>query len=77
MKRLPKIPAIGMPEARTLAPCREGMFPAGRSRHLSNSAAAGAILLATGILENNPISIVIAALFLPFLSQVLALSFGL
>lgn len=40
-------------------------------------AAAGAILLATGIIENNPISIVVAALFLPFLSQVLALSFGL
>ena len=33
-------------------------------------AAAGAILLATGIIENNPISIVVAALFLPFLSQV-------
>ena len=39
-------------------------------------AAAGAILLATGILENNPIAIVVAALFLPFLSQVLAISFG-
>ncbi len=40
-------------------------------------AAAGAILLATGIIDNNPIAIVVAALFLPFLSQVLALSFGL
>jgi hypothetical protein len=39
-------------------------------------AAAGAILLATGIIENNPISIVVAALFLPFLAQVLAVSFG-
>jgi hypothetical protein len=40
-------------------------------------AAAGAVLLATGIIENNPIAIVVAALFLPFLSQVLAISFGL
>jgi hypothetical protein len=39
-------------------------------------AAAGAILLATGIIEDNPIAIVVAALFLPFLSQVLAVSFG-
>jgi hypothetical protein len=39
-------------------------------------AAAGAILLATGIVEDNPIAIVVAALFLPFLSQVLAISFG-
>ena len=39
-------------------------------------ALAGAILLAYGMLENNPITIVVAALFLPFLSQVLALSFG-
>jgi hypothetical protein len=39
-------------------------------------AAAGAILLATGIVEDNPIAIVVAALFLPFLSQVLAVSFG-
>lgn len=37
---------------------------------------AGAVLLAYGMLENNPITIVVAALFLPFLSQVLALSFG-
>ncbi len=37
---------------------------------------AGAILLAYGMLENDPITIVISALFLPFLSQVLALSFG-
>ena len=39
-------------------------------------AAAGALLLATGVVENNPIAIVVAALFLPFLSQVLAVSFG-
>lgn len=37
---------------------------------------AGAALLAYGMLENDPIMIVVAALFLPFLSQVLALSFG-
>jgi len=40
-------------------------------------AAAGGILLATGVIENNPIAIVIAALFLPFLSEVLAVAFGL
>lgn len=40
-------------------------------------AAAGAILLATGIIDDNPVSIVVAALFLPFLSEVLAVSFGL
>jgi hypothetical protein len=40
-------------------------------------AAAGAILLATGILDNNAVSIVVAALFLPFLAEVLAVSFGL
>ena len=40
-------------------------------------AMAGAILLATGIIENNPVAIVVAALFLPFLAQVLAVSFGL
>lgn len=39
-------------------------------------ATAGAILLATGVLRNDPIAIVVAALFLPFLSQVLAISFG-
>ena len=37
---------------------------------------AGACLLAYGMFENNPITVVVAALFLPFLSQVLALSFG-
>lgn len=37
----------------------------------------GAILLATGVIDNDPIPIVVAALFLPFLSQVLAVSFGL
>ena len=40
-------------------------------------AAAGAILLATGIIEDNPVAIVVAALFLPFLAQSLAVSFGL
>jgi hypothetical protein len=39
-------------------------------------AAAAAILLATGVIEDNPIAIVVAALFLPFLSQVLAISLG-
>jgi len=39
-------------------------------------AAGGAVLLATGIIDNNPIAIVVAALFLPFLSQVLAVSVG-
>jgi hypothetical protein len=39
-------------------------------------AAGGAILLADGVIHNNPISIVVAALFLPFLSQVLAVGFG-
>lgn len=39
-------------------------------------AAAGAVLLATGIVEDNPVAIVVAALFLPFLAQVLAISFG-
>jgi hypothetical protein len=49
--------------------------------HLTTSyitrAAAGAVLLATGILDNNAVAIVVAALFLPFLSEVLAVSFGL
>ena len=40
-------------------------------------AAAGAILLATGIIDNNSVAIVVAALFLPFLAEVLAVSFGL
>jgi len=40
-------------------------------------AMAGAIILATGVLHNDPIAIVVAALFLPFLSQVLAISFGI
>ena len=39
-------------------------------------ALAGAILLAYGMLEDNPITIVVAALFLPFLSQAVAVSFG-
>lgn len=40
-------------------------------------AAAAALLLAYGMFENSPISIVVAALFVPFLSQVLATTFGL
>jgi len=40
-------------------------------------AASGAILLATGILDDNAVAIVVAALFLPFLAEVLAISFGL
>ena len=48
--------------------------------HLSASylarALAGGILLATGIVENNAVAIVVAALFLPFLAEVLAISFG-
>ena len=39
-------------------------------------ALSAAILLAYGMFENSAISIVVAALFLPFLSQVLAVSFG-
>ena len=39
-------------------------------------AGAGALLLASGMIHNDPIAIVVAALFLPFLSQVLAISFG-
>jgi hypothetical protein len=49
--------------------------------HLTTSyvtrAAAGAILLATGILDNSAVAIIGAALFLPFLAEVLAVSFGL
>lgn len=40
-------------------------------------AVSAAILLAYGMFENSAISIVTAALFLPFLSQVLAVSLGL
>jgi len=40
-------------------------------------ALAGGILLATGIIENSAVAIVVAALFLPFLAEVLAVSFGL
>lgn len=40
-------------------------------------ALSAALLLAYGMMENNPIAIVVAALFLPFLSIVLAVSFGL
>jgi hypothetical protein len=40
-------------------------------------ATAGAILLATGVIEDSPIAIVVAALFLPFLSQVVAVSIGI
>ena len=40
-------------------------------------AAAGSILMAIGILQNDPVAIVAAALFLPFLPPVLAVSFGI
>ena len=40
-------------------------------------AVSAAVLLAYGMMENNAIAIVVAALFLPFLSVVLSLSFGL
>jgi nitrogen regulatory protein PII len=40
-------------------------------------AAGGAALLATGVIEDSPIAIVVAVLILPFLSQVLAVGFGL
>jgi hypothetical protein len=40
-------------------------------------ASSAAVLLAYGMMENNAIAIVVAALFLPFLSVVLAVSFGL
>jgi len=40
-------------------------------------AAGAAILLAYGMFRNSAIAIVVAALFLPFLSNVLAISFGL
>jgi uncharacterized membrane protein len=40
-------------------------------------ATAGAVLLADGLIHNSAISIVAAALVLPFLSQILAVSFGL
>lgn len=40
-------------------------------------AAAGGILLATGIIDDNAVAIVVAALFLPFLAEVLAISFGI
>lgn len=39
-------------------------------------AAGAAVLLAYGMFHNSSISIVVAAMFLPFLSQVLALAFG-
>lgn len=39
-------------------------------------AIAGAALLAYGMVLNDPVTIVVAALFLPFLSQSIALSFG-
>lgn len=39
-------------------------------------ALAGAILLAYGMVKNDPINIVVAALFLPFLSQAVAVGFG-
>ena len=38
---------------------------------------AAALLLAYGMMEDNSVAIVVAALFLPFLSVVLAMSFGI
>jgi hypothetical protein len=40
-------------------------------------ASSAAVLLAYGMMEDNPIAMVVAALFLPFLAVVLAVSFGL
>jgi Domain of unknown function (DUF389) len=40
-------------------------------------AVAAAILLAYGMADDSAISVVVAALFMPFLSQILAVSFGL
>ena len=40
-------------------------------------ATAGAVLLADGLIHDSAISIVVAALILPFLSQILAVSFGI
>jgi hypothetical protein len=49
--------------------------------HLSPSyvarAFAGGILLASGIIDDSAVAIVVAALFLPFLSEVLAVSIGI
>lgn len=49
--------------------------------HITSSylgrASGAAVVLAYGLFKNSPISIVVAALFLPFLSQVLAISLGL
>ncbi|HTA42472.1 MAG TPA: hypothetical protein VK789_08495 [Bryobacteraceae bacterium] len=39
-------------------------------------AAGGAILMADGVIRDSPVEIVVAALILPFLSQVLAIGFG-
>lgn len=39
-------------------------------------AAGGAILMANGVIHDSAVSIVVAALILPFLSQVLAIGFG-
>jgi uncharacterized membrane protein YqaE (UPF0057 family) len=46
------------------------------TRSYYGRAAAGALLLADGMFHNNPVSIVVAALFLPFLSQLLAVGLG-
>jgi uncharacterized membrane protein len=47
------------------------------TRSYAGRAAAGAILLASGIIDDNPVAIVVAAMFLPFLAEVLAVGFGL
>jgi hypothetical protein len=39
-------------------------------------AAGGAVLLAYGMIKNDPVMMVVAALFLPFMSQVLGVTFG-
>ena len=48
--------------------------------HITSSyvarAAAGAILLASGIIDDNSVAIVAAAMFLPFLTEILTISFG-
>ena len=40
-------------------------------------AAAGGILLATGIMDDNAVAMVVAAMFLPFLAEILSVSLGL
>src|SRR5260370_14862169 len=62
-------------------PALDGLEDLWQSRQIPPSlvgrAVSAAILLAYGMFENSAISIIAAALFLPFLSQVLAVSLGL